>query len=229
MNPAGGWLARILGKGSSPLPRLVSAPASGAPSAAWWDPHLHSGAKARKRTCRGRLRGPELLPVPTREGAHVGATHSTEGPRDQDRPADATLHARTRATWRFAGTGHSGPARRGTKVLAAAGGLEVREGETKTTPAPGPRRPRLYLSPGHLALQQGHLLLQFVDAALRPLPVGPLRREVVLVGEDLRRADAHVWRWRPDPRSLEEEEARPPMPSGGGPAPREARRPRPRR
>lgn len=143
--------------------------------------------------------------MPTREEAHVGATRSTEGLRDQDRPADATLQARTRATGRFAGAGLGGPAQRGTgtKVLAAAEGLEVHDGETKTTPAPGPRRSQLYLSPGRLALQQGHLLLQFVDAALRPLPVGPLRREVVLVSEDLRRADARIRGRRPVPRRRE--------------------------
>ena len=41
------------------------------------------------------------------------------GPRAQDRPADATLRAHTRATRRFPGTGHDGPAWSGTEVLAA--------------------------------------------------------------------------------------------------------------
>lgn len=38
-------------------------------------------------------------------------------------------------------------------------------------------------------LAQGHhLILQLLDPALCPLPIRPLRREVVLVGEDLKRA-----------------------------------------
>ena len=95
----------------------------------------------------------------------------------------------------------------------------MRERETKTTPAPGPRKPRLYLSPGRLALQRGHLLLQLVDAALRPLPVRPLRREVVFVGEDLREGTPssggggpapRVRRMKPVPLSPQEEEEAPP-------------------
>lgn len=45
--------------------------------------------------------------------------------------------------------------------------------------------PPFYLFAGYLALQQGHLFLQLLDPTLSPLPVNPLRREVVLVREDL--------------------------------------------
>jgi len=231
VNPAGDWLTRILEKGRRPLPRLVSAPASGAASIAVQDPHL----------CSAWGRGSNEDVPGTTEGsgppacAHEGATPSrgTEGPcagapsrgtssgqaGGRHPPRAHKCHQEhTNATRRFPGTGHGGPAWSGTEALAAAGELEMRERETKTTPAPGPRKPRLYLSPGRLALQRGHLLLQLVDAALRPLPVRPLRREVVFVGEDLREGTPssggggpapRVRRMKPVPLSPQEEEAPP--------------------
>lgn len=50
-----------------------------------------------------------------------------------------------------------------------------------------------YLSPGHLAPQGRHRLLQLLNLALSPLSVGPFRCEVILVHENLKGDETMSW------------------------------------
>ena len=85
------------------------------------------------------------------------------------------------------GTGHGGSAwstESGSRQTQK--GLKPMKETRRKRPAwTGGGGPPFHLSPGYLALQQGHPFLQLLDPTLSPLPVDPLRREVVLVREDL--------------------------------------------